>query len=530
MERTWSPAVHTIKELVEMILKYELNYESNTILRLEIDFWIKILAKSSHRELQQFSKTLSHFLKTHTGQSSSPSNSSSSSSSSSQKDYSILGRIWIIKPIGLSCGTQIHITTGLTNILQLLHTFTGKCIIQKYIERPLLIRNQQKFDIRQWILITSLHPLILYGFSECYLRLSTEKYQVYTWEDLQNTKMHLTNYAIQKIPTITAATNTSDTQTQTQTQTQNSQNKNRRTKETIMTDIIVEEAGPSMEEICPVMMSQAEFDHFLSHKYYSSNPSSSIYSQFILPQIQTICIESCLAIQDRLQEIQKGFEWLGVDLMITEDDLQVRLIEINTSPDISYSTMITERLVKAAVHDLNTLWFDCQFQRHSSTAGDGPNDGGSSSSEEAVESTSITIEKEATEEVVNKRNNINDRSSRKSFHCNVCQSKQADPHWCCWYVESPKGEGEDSSAVLTVNTRTRHEEKKHQNNTEASTCLSKPLIFKSDCKPNDLSLVEPLLQTWQEAQSMANLSLSSLSSSASEQTASTTAIDSEDEL
>lgn len=63
-------------------------------------------------------------------------------------------------------------------------------IIQKYIERPLLINNR-KFDIRVWALVT--HDLDLYLFREGYLRLSGYEYQV---NDISNEYAHLTNNAI----------------------------------------------------------------------------------------------------------------------------------------------------------------------------------------------------------------------------------------------------------------------------------------------------------------------------------------------
>lgn len=65
-------------------------------------------------------------------------------------------------------------------------------MIQKYIERPLLIEGR-KFDIRMWVLVT--HTLDVLLFREGYIRMSSEQYSA---ADTSNVFMHLTNNAIQK--------------------------------------------------------------------------------------------------------------------------------------------------------------------------------------------------------------------------------------------------------------------------------------------------------------------------------------------
>ena len=65
-------------------------------------------------------------------------------------------------------------------------------VIQKYIERPLLI-NQRKFDIRLWVLVTHEHKC--YYFKEGYVRMSSQKYDL---NQADNLLVHLTNNAIQK--------------------------------------------------------------------------------------------------------------------------------------------------------------------------------------------------------------------------------------------------------------------------------------------------------------------------------------------
>ena len=61
--------------------------------------------------------------------------------------------IWIVKPVGLSCGENIHVFKGFKDVLIHAKTMRYKCIVQKYIERPLLVRQNRKFDIRQWVLV-----------------------------------------------------------------------------------------------------------------------------------------------------------------------------------------------------------------------------------------------------------------------------------------------------------------------------------------------------------------------------------------
>lgn len=67
-------------------------------------------------------------------------------------------------------------------------------IIQKYIERPLLICGR-KFDIRVWVLLDQDHNL--HFFKEGYIRTSASIFSIDS-EHIDNAAVHLTNNAVQK--------------------------------------------------------------------------------------------------------------------------------------------------------------------------------------------------------------------------------------------------------------------------------------------------------------------------------------------
>lgn len=67
-------------------------------------------------------------------------------------------------------------------------------IIQKYIEKPLLI-HKRKFDIRVWVLVSNTGKC--YYFKEGYLRTSSSEFFM-DGKHADNQYVHLTNNAIQK--------------------------------------------------------------------------------------------------------------------------------------------------------------------------------------------------------------------------------------------------------------------------------------------------------------------------------------------
>lgn len=68
-------------------------------------------------------------------------------------------------------------------------------ITQKYIESPMIIK-QKKFDIRQWVCVTSWKPkLEIWFYTENYLRFTSDNYDP---NQLHNKFANLTNATINK--------------------------------------------------------------------------------------------------------------------------------------------------------------------------------------------------------------------------------------------------------------------------------------------------------------------------------------------
>ena len=69
------------------------------------------------------------------------------------------------------------------------------CVISKYVGNPLLI-NGLKFDVRIYVLVTSLDPWRIYVYNEGLARFASEEYNP---NNIKSNKFaHLTNYSINK--------------------------------------------------------------------------------------------------------------------------------------------------------------------------------------------------------------------------------------------------------------------------------------------------------------------------------------------
>lgn len=106
--------------------------------------------------------------------------------------YKMNGGVFIAKPSASSQGKGIFLIQDLANLNEL-----GDYIIQKYIEKPLLI-DGLKFDMRVYVLVTGCDPLRIFIHEEGLARFATEKYSRPSPWNLDEVCMHLTNYSLNK--------------------------------------------------------------------------------------------------------------------------------------------------------------------------------------------------------------------------------------------------------------------------------------------------------------------------------------------
>ncbi|CAH2094823.1 unnamed protein product [Euphydryas editha] len=101
---------------------------------------------------------------------------------------------WIVKPAASSRGRGIYIVNTPEQIPK-----GENVVVAKYIDKPLLIGGH-KCDLRLYVCVTSIDPLLIYLYEEGLVRFATVKYDK-TNKNLWNPCMHLCNYSINKYHT-----------------------------------------------------------------------------------------------------------------------------------------------------------------------------------------------------------------------------------------------------------------------------------------------------------------------------------------
>lgn len=186
--------------------------------------------------------------------------------------------VWVAKPGSCSKGKGVICMDSLPEVLHHCKTAANR-IVQKYIERPLLLFSGRKFDLRQWVLVRSFQPLKVHMFSSCYLRLCNEPYDL---GDLANRQRHISNWSVNK-------------------------------------------CGKHVSD--GAVASLQEFQEVLEMITGKSN----YWETELIPQLKSCILQTLQAVQSNMVQRPESFEVYGFDFLIGED-LKPWLLEVNLSP------------------------------------------------------------------------------------------------------------------------------------------------------------------------------------------------------
>ncbi|XP_022084237.1 tubulin polyglutamylase TTLL11-like [Acanthaster planci] len=103
--------------------------------------------------------------------------------------------VFIVKPDEGSQGDGIYLITDPRHMGSV--GLVRRAVVQEYIAKPLLL-ERTKFDLRVYVLLTSIAPLRIHICREGMARFCTIKYQPPTNRNLHQIFMHLTNYSLNK--------------------------------------------------------------------------------------------------------------------------------------------------------------------------------------------------------------------------------------------------------------------------------------------------------------------------------------------
>ncbi|XP_022919219.1 probable tubulin polyglutamylase TTLL2 [Onthophagus taurus] len=207
--------------------------------------------------------------------------------------------VWICKPVAQSQGRGIFLFRKLSEL-----TYDSNTIVQKYIEKPLLIGGY-KFDLRLYVCIPSYHPVTIYLYREGLARFGTDKFSL---NDLKNPYRHLTNSSINK-------------------------------------------CGPGYTEMKDRIGAGCKWTFRQLRRYFQQ---AGISDWLLWQKISSLIILTLLSHIQQVPQTVNCFEFFGFDVLI-DSTLRPWLLEVNLSPALGNDCDADRTVKKPMLHDMFDL-------------------------------------------------------------------------------------------------------------------------------------------------------------------------------